>query len=168
MRRSPFIHCAVACVSLLALCLSAPVARSQETAAAADSAATIRVTSPTKKPAVAKASSVARRSKTAPTAKKSTTTSTTAKGGATKPEGRVADAKAPRDSLKGPRTLDDVNIQGEIPVPQVLFITARDQRRFLDFQHRRYLKNSQRVGETTALPSWIAVTPDTQSLESPR
>ena len=167
MRRNARFDCGVALASLLVLCLSAPMARSQETAAAADSAATIRVTSPTKKPAVAKAPSVARRSKAAPTAKKSTT-STTAKAGATKAEARVAAAKAPRDSLKSPRTLDDVNIQGEIPVPQVLFITARDQRRFLDFQHRRYLKNSQRVGETTALPSWIAVTPDTQSQEPPR
>src|SRR5882672_5250818 len=46
----------------------------------------------------------------------------------------------------GPRTLEDIHIEGEIPVPQVLFITARDQRRFLQFQHRRYLKTSREIG----------------------
>jgi hypothetical protein len=58
----------------------------------------------------------------------------------------------------GPRTLEDIHIEGEIPVPQVLFITARDQRRFLEFQHRRYLRTSRKIGADTALPSWIAVT----------
>jgi len=43
-------------------------------------------------------------------------------------------------------------------VPQVLFITARDQRRFMEFQHRRYLKTSRMVGEDTVLPSRIVVT----------
>jgi hypothetical protein len=57
-----------------------------------------------------------------------------------------------------PRTLDDIHIEGEIPVPQVLFITARDQRRFLEFQHGRYLRTSRKIGEDTVLPSWIVVT----------
>ncbi len=56
------------------------------------------------------------------------------------------------------RTLEDIHIEGEIPVPQVLFITARDQRRYLEFQHGRYLKSSRRIGEETDLPSWIVVT----------
>ena len=55
------------------------------------------------------------------------------------------------------RTLQDIHIEGEIPVPQVLFITARDQRRFVDFQTRRYLKTSQEVGTQTAFPSRIVV-----------
>lgn len=55
------------------------------------------------------------------------------------------------------RRLEDIRIEGEIPVPQVLFITARDQRRFMDFHHRRYLRTSQEVGQQTVLPSWIAV-----------
>ena len=167
MRRNARIECGVALASLLALGLWVPTARGQAAAAAADSAPTLRVTSPTRKPAVPKASSVARRSGAQASKTKAPTSSTTAKTAATKPEERVA-AKSQRDSLTAPRTLDDINIQGEIPVPQVLFITARDQRRFLDFQHRRYLKNSQRVGETTVLPSWIAVTPDTQAQGSPR
>ena len=56
-----------------------------------------------------------------------------------------------------PRTLDDVHIEGEIPVPQVLFITARDQRRYMDFQHHRYLKTSTRLGEETPFPTWVSV-----------
>jgi len=56
-----------------------------------------------------------------------------------------------------PRTLSDVHIEGEIPVPQVLFITARDQRRFMDFQHHRYLRSSTQLGEDTPFPTWVAV-----------
>ncbi|HEY6867957.1 MAG TPA: hypothetical protein VI792_11910 [Candidatus Eisenbacteria bacterium] len=56
------------------------------------------------------------------------------------------------------RRLEDIHIEGEIPVPQVLFITARDQRRFLEFQHGRYLRTSRTTGEETALPAWIVVT----------
>lgn len=58
----------------------------------------------------------------------------------------------------GPRTLQDIHIEGEIPTPQVLFITARDQRRFVDFQTQRYLRTSQEVGEQTVFPSRIVVT----------
>jgi hypothetical protein len=55
------------------------------------------------------------------------------------------------------RTLEDVHIEGEIPVPQVLFITARDQRRFMDSHHRRYLKSSRQLGEETPYPTWVAL-----------
>ena len=76
----------------------------------------------------------------------------------------VAHAKAAKDSsttaakASGPRTLQDIHIEGEIPTPQVLFITARDQRRFVDFQTQRYLKTSKEVGEQTVFPSRIVVT----------
>lgn len=56
------------------------------------------------------------------------------------------------------RTLDDIHIEGEIPVPQVLFITARDQRRFLEFQPHRYLRSSRQLAEATLPPGWIVVT----------
>lgn len=59
----------------------------------------------------------------------------------------------------GARTLDDIRIEGEIAVPQVLFITARDQRRFMEFQNRRYLRTSAQLGQATAMPGWILVTP---------
>lgn len=58
-----------------------------------------------------------------------------------------------------PRRLDDVFIEGEVPVPQVLFITTRDQRRFVDFHHRRYLRTSLELGQATVLPVWSTVTP---------
>jgi len=58
----------------------------------------------------------------------------------------------------GPRRLEDIHIEGEIPAPQVLFVTARDQRRFTRFHHQRYLKTSVQVGETTQLPTRIALT----------
>ena len=70
----------------------------------------------------------------------------------------IADSVAARArSRAAPRRLEDITIEGEIPVPQVLFITARDQRRFMDFQHRRYLKTSLQIGQEAVLPSWIGV-----------
>jgi hypothetical protein len=70
----------------------------------------------------------------------------------------AAPAKARTPEL--PRTLADVHIEGETPVPQVLFITARDQRRFADFQHHRYLKTSRQLGDPSVLPTWILVNPN--------
>lgn len=71
------------------------------------------------------------------------------------------DTSATRDAkANGPRTLQDIHIEGEIPTPQVLFITARDQRRFVDFQTQRYRKTSREVGEQTVFPSRIVVTDD--------
>ncbi len=66
-----------------------------------------------------------------------------------------------------PRTLGDIHIEGETPVPQVLFITARDQRRFMDFQHYRYLKTTTQLGETTPFPTWVAVI-HTPPMDSPK
>ena len=57
----------------------------------------------------------------------------------------------------GSRTLEDIHIEGEIPVPQVLFITAREQRRFVGFQHRRYLRTSRDLAEATPIPSRFVV-----------
>jgi hypothetical protein len=65
---------------------------------------------------------------------------------------------APPKARASARRLEDVYIEGEIPVPQVLFITARDQRRVVEFQHRRYLRTSRQLGEQTPLPSRIVVT----------
>jgi hypothetical protein len=83
---------------------------------------------------------------------------------------------APRASIplraapQAPRTLEDIHIEGEIPVPQVLFITAREQRRFLEFQHHRYLRTSRQLGEATLPPEHVLVTssPLTPSQERPR
>lgn len=69
-----------------------------------------------------------------------------------------ASATVRNRSAASARTLEDIHIEGEIPVPQVLFITARDQRRFVGFHHRRYLRTSRKIGEDTAVPSRIIVT----------
>jgi len=63
----------------------------------------------------------------------------------------------PSAARAGSRTLDDIHIEGEIPVPQVLFITAREQRRFMEFQHERYLRTSRQLGEATPLPSRVVL-----------
>lgn len=83
--------------------------------------------------------------------------------GAAKPARAKANAPpaaehAARGSIAAPRRLEDIHIEGEIPAPQVLFITTRDQRRFMSFQHRRYLSTAQQLGEATVLPSDIVVT----------
>jgi len=59
----------------------------------------------------------------------------------------------------GPRRLEDIHIEGEVPVPQVLFITARDQRRFLESHHELYLRTSRELGESTPLPARVVLTP---------
>ena len=53
---------------------------------------------------------------------------------------------AARDDM----TLDAITIEGEIDVPQVLFITARDQFRNTDFLHRLFLANVQAIGQDAA------------------
>ena len=55
------------------------------------------------------------------------------------------------------RRLEDVYIEGEIPVPQVLFVTGRDQRRCFDFQHQRYLQQSLEANRKAAAPTWVRV-----------
>lgn len=90
------------------------------------------------------------------TVKSKSAKTASARTASAKPAATATTPEPARDPA-GPRTLDEITIEGEIPVPQVLFITARDQRRFLDLRHHRYLKNSQRVGETTVYPSWISV-----------
>jgi hypothetical protein len=55
------------------------------------------------------------------------------------------------------RTLDDTVIEGDIAVPGVLFINARDQCRFLDFLSDHYLKSSLVLAQETALPARFAV-----------
>lgn len=53
------------------------------------------------------------------------------------------------------RRLEDIRIEGDVPVPQVIFVTARDPRRFMEFQHHRYLKSSLELGRETVLPGRV-------------
>ena len=60
-----------------------------------------------------------------------------------------------KGATKSGARLDEVHSKGEIPEPQVLFVVGRERRRFLDFQHRRYL--AERAGAGAAGPSWVRV-----------
>ena len=55
-----------------------------------------------------------------------------------------------------PRTLDEINIEGEVDMPQVLFITARERFRTDDKLHRLYLKSCAQVGRETEIPRRIS------------
>ena len=106
---------------------------------------------------------------TQPSSKPTSEPKGTAAAGATAPaagpSGHSATG-APARTATGPRRLEDIHIEGEIPAPQVLFITARDQRRFTRFHHQRYLKGSLQVGEETPLPTRIALTPNPSTPDS--
>lgn len=83
----------------------------------------------------------------------------------TKPETKSAKSAKPAPA----RRLEDIRIEGDVPVPQVIFVTARDPRRFLEFQHRRYLKSSAELGREAVLPSRVHLvgpTPTTIHKES--
>jgi hypothetical protein len=56
-------------------------------------------------------------------------------------------------------TLEDITIEGEIVVPQVLFITARDRRRYGDYAYAAYLTSSTELARETVLPAWIGPAP---------
>jgi len=64
-------------------------------------------------------------------------------------------ATTQKGRVKSGARLDEVHIKGEIPEPQVLFVVGRERRRFLDFQHRRYLVAPQGMGPTGR--SWVRV-----------
>jgi len=62
----------------------------------------------------------------------------------------VATAKPAAPAVKpAPRTLDAIQIEGEIDVPQVLFIQARDRRRFRDGTGKGYLAGATDVARCT-------------------
>jgi len=75
-------------------------------------------------------------------------TTTPAKTKASAPA-KVAAPKA----AAGVRTLDAIRIEGEIDVPQVLFITARDYRRFRDPAPAKYQITSADIAKSIPLPN---------------
>jgi len=105
-------------------------------------------TTPSRGSKAHKASSRARTHSTAPGR------STGARTGATR-------TSPPAAANGGARRLDEIAIEGEIPVPQVLFITARDQRRFLDANPSRYVRTSRQVADAMPTPTRVIVVGDT-------
>ena len=55
------------------------------------------------------------------------------------------------------RTLEDINIEGEIAVPQVLFITSRDYRRYRDGMGLEFRLKSIDVARSLDLPTRLRV-----------
>lgn len=87
---------------------------------------------------------------------------------ATRPPARAASGQPATVSAKKPapattpavnpasvRTLDAIRIEGEIDVPQVLFITARDYRRFRDATPARYQTTPANIAKTIPLPNRV-------------
>jgi len=78
-------------------------------------------------------------------------------------------AKVAPTAKAAPRRLEDVRIEGDVPVPQVVFVTARDARRFLDFEPGRYRKSSLELARESVLPTRVVLvgrTPTVQHKES--
>lgn len=71
-------------------------------------------------------------------------------------------ATTPAAGRSAPRRLEDIHIEGQMPAPQVLFITARDQRRFRGFHHGRYVRSARAIGGDVALPTRLVVPPRTE------
>ncbi len=128
-------------VALCALCLAAGMAR----AALPSRAASARSHAPAPSPRTSAATARHRAHTSAVT-----------------PAPAAADTSARARLHAAPRTLDEIQIEGEIPVPQVLFVTAREQRRFMEFQHHRYLRSSLELGRATATPTRVVVTSPAQ------
>jgi hypothetical protein len=73
-------------------------------------------------------------------------------------EAGAAPKTAPKSAPPAaPRRLEDVRIEGDVPVPQVVFVTARDPRRFLEFQHGRYRKTSLELARESVLPTRVVL-----------
>jgi hypothetical protein len=86
---------------------------------------------------------------------------TMALGAMASPASAPPPAKAPATknaNPPAPRTLDAIQIEGELDMPQVLFITARDQARYMDYLHRRYQKSCAEIGEEAQLPDRLQLT----------
>lgn len=63
-----------------------------------------------------------------------------------------AQAKEKSEVKKAVRTLEEIKIEGEINIPQVLFITSRDHPRFSDGLHERYRETALTIGRQVVFP----------------
>lgn len=72
-----------------------------------------------------------------------------------KADARTQTTKRPKKDTV--RTLDAINIEGEIAVPQVLFITGRDVRRYRDGLEWKFRKNTLDVARSLDLPTRLRI-----------
>ena len=63
------------------------------------------------------------------------------------------------------RTIDAITIEGEIAVPQVLFITSRDNRRYRDGIGKVYRKNTNELARSLKAPDRVCVAGTTAHLK---
>jgi hypothetical protein len=76
----------------------------------------------------------------------------------------------PAAAAPTPRTLDEITIEGEVRLPQVLFITSRESTRPLDWLEHYGPPTAAEVARDTPLPGRIDVIPSAESadgIESP-
>ena len=72
--------------------------------------------------------------------------------------GTAGVAAPPAATTKGGiRTIDAINIEGEIAVPQVLFITSRDTRRYRDGMGKNFRMGTLDVARSLATPNRLCV-----------
>jgi len=70
----------------------------------------------------------------------------------------AADEKAsPKKPAGAMRTIDAITIEGEIAVPQVLFISSRDNRRYRDGIGKLYRKNTKELARSLKAPDRVCV-----------
>ena len=68
-----------------------------------------------------------------------------------------AAAAASQSRTGAVRTLDAINIEGEIAVPQVLFITSRDYPRYRDGLRFEFRKSKLEVARSLDLPARLRI-----------
>jgi len=68
----------------------------------------------------------------------------------------------PAGAAPAPRTLEEITIEGEVRLPQVLFITSRESTRPLDWLDHYAPPDAAEVARTTPLPSRIDVIPSSE------
>jgi hypothetical protein len=97
------------------------------------------------------AASVAAAPPAVPASKRTTAADSTAR------KRSVAKAAATASAAKGIRTIDAINIEGEIAVPQVLFITSRDNRRYRDGLGKQFRMGTLDVARSFVTPDRLCV-----------
>ena len=78
-------------------------------------------------------------------------------GLATAQQGNGGKIKKARTKPDAVRTLDAITIEGQIDVPQVLFITARDFRRYRDGLGSKFRMNALEVARSADLPTRLRI-----------
>ena len=74
-------------------------------------------------------------------------------------------AAAPAPAAPTARTLDEITIEGELRLPQVLFITSRESVRPLDWLDHYAPPSAAEVARDTPLPSRIHVIPSPEAAD---